>query len=241
MSKKYFFPSEPSPAADKPIKNFLPPGYTSAAIVFHPFVRMPLNWKPEKSHTPHMLFPVKEDTLLFGTPVSWEAVRKETGMNSIKELAIGLYMWIGGIYHEKAKPEIYKKLKDVIGISLFPPKEDQLSELVIQSFLEVIRCSGSRTVHFEKITDGSGSLVIDEMTTEDMLYLCEEPISLYDEKEDYIFTCYFDEPYSFIIGKRDIEGLCQNIGWEGIVCDENTTHAWFLEEKELKQFYSKDE
>ncbi|WP_113929143.1 DUF2711 family protein [Bacillus sp. P14.5] len=238
MSKNYFFPMEPEPVVDKPIKSFLPSEYVSAAIVLHPFVRMPFDWQPEKSYSPHMVFPTKEDSLSIGTPVSWETVKEEAGMESIKELAIGLNMWIGGIYHKKATPAVYNKLNEVIGTSLFPPKEDQLSELLINSYIDFIHSSGSKTVHFEKITYGSGSFIIDEMTTENRLYLCEEPVTLYDEKEEYIFTCYFDEPSSIVTSKRSLEPVFQSMGWEGILCDENTTHAWFLEEYELKRFYS---
>ncbi|MGM0845203.1 MAG: DUF2711 family protein [Bacillota bacterium] len=238
MSKNYFFPSKPNPATDKPIRSFLPSGYTSAAIVLHPFVRMPLDWMPEKSDKPHMVFPTKEDALSLGTPVSWESVRNEAEMNSIKELALGLNMWIGGIQPKYENPAIYKKLKSIIGSSLFPPKEDGLSEMLIDSFIDVIRTNGSKSLHFEKITNGSGSFIIDEISAEDKIFLCSEPITLYDEKEDLMITCYYDEPYSFIISKSSLEELFESKGWEGILCDKKLTHAWFLEEDKLKKFHS---
>ncbi|WP_113927039.1 DUF2711 family protein [Bacillus sp. P14.5] len=71
---EFFYPRIKSPEID-PLLSKLPKGYTFAAKIFFPFIKIPDDWESDKSDSPHQYYPIKGDILTYGTPLSWDTLR----------------------------------------------------------------------------------------------------------------------------------------------------------------------
>lgn len=69
---------------DESILTQLPYGFKSAAILLHPFIQMLLGWEQNKRKNQfEHIYPNDKEIMQYGTPVSWEKIRRDCGFNSI--------------------------------------------------------------------------------------------------------------------------------------------------------------
>ncbi len=207
----------------------LPKGYTSAAKIFYPFVKMPKDWKPRKSAIPHRYYPVKEDILKFGTILTWEEIRRKSGLKSIAEMSIAVTAAITGgeicrdVY---CRPELANAIDQVLGEHVYFPLEDELPILLMDDILKVLRSKGAETLQYVNLYGEEGSFSIKNFRLDEMIKLCSEPILLTDEREEFVFTCYFDEVSALFFTKGNCADALKGTQLEGILFDEETPLIW---------------
>ena len=81
----------------------LPSGFQAAAILFHPFVQMPVG------HGDHK-YPSNEELIQAGQPISWEQVMAESGLRTREELAYALLTSICALKKEYARLDLSERL-----------------------------------------------------------------------------------------------------------------------------------
>jgi hypothetical protein len=228
MNIKFFYPLGEDLEKD-PLVIHLPKGYKSA-IIFYPFVRMPDEWETvsKKSESPHMYYPCKEDIYDFGTPITWEEIRKRSGLKSIAEISIainaGITAGLGRKLYQRL--DLDQKVNDSLYKNEFYPMEDKISVLLIKEIIKVLGSNGSKKVQYAKVTEETGSYYLKDITKENMFNLCTEPITLMDDNEEFVFICFFDEASAIFLTKENIEKTLKNTSFEGVILDDETPLVW---------------
>lgn len=229
MPRDFFYPLAETPGKE-PLLKQLPEVYQSAAILFYPFIQMPEGWKSDISDNPHHYYPVHEDILHHGKPVTWEEMRQRSGLNRVAEVSIaihsGITLGLGrGIYTQLDLLD--EKIEPNMDEQMYLPQEDKLSPLIISNVLEVLKSNGAKKMKYINWMREHGSYEFKHMTEEQMLDLCKGPIMVMDEYEDFVCSCYFDEASAIFYSKKtNIQPLLASNGLEGVICDEETTILW---------------
>jgi hypothetical protein len=121
---------------ESPLLNQLPSDFRSAAILLHPFVRMPKGWEQNKRKNKHdHIYPTDDEMLHYGNPVSWKEIVLECEFKSLEELAVALKTSIGALRREFAREDLAEKLNSNIEEDLFYPHEDYTPVFPTQKFI----------------------------------------------------------------------------------------------------------
>ncbi|WP_407272454.1 DUF2711 family protein [Radiobacillus sp. PE A8.2] len=225
---EYFYPIGNDPE-NEPLLELLPNGYMFASKIFYPFIMMPKLWHSSNSEIPHKYYPVKEDILKFGKPLTWEELRKSSGLRNIAEMSIAVTAALTGAeYCRKVyrRPDLSNKLENHLVENIYFPLEDQFSVLLMRDMLSVLASNGAKRIKFATISGEQGTYKISDINAEMIIKLCSEPITICDENKDFIFTCNFDEVAAVFSAKKDCRELLTRNHLEGIIFDEKTPLVW---------------
>ena len=124
---------------DLPILSQLPNDFKSAAILFHPFIRMPSGWeKLKRKNLYQHIYPSDEEMFNLGQPISWKEVISKINLRSYKELSIALQTLTG------APSDEYKKLASYVKLNpdFYYPEEDRTSLFILNSLLKILCSKG---------------------------------------------------------------------------------------------------
>ena len=226
----YFYPlAENKDPETDPLMDQLPEGYTFAAKIFYPYVRMPKFPEAEKAaQSPN--YPSDEDILRYGEPVSWEEIRRLTGLADVSEVSIAIVpRLIGFLKHCRKiyqRPDLVEKLEESLPENILYPDEDRISVLLIQNILSVLSSNGATSIKYETLYGDKGTLEIKDIQLENIIYLSSQLITISDEYEEFSFTCFFDEVSAVFAAKKDCRELLVKSGFEGIIFDEKTPLVW---------------
>lgn len=214
---------------DVPVLSQLPSPFMSAAFLLHPFVQMPPGWEQAKrKHPSHHIYPSDGEILQLGTPVSWENMMKQSGLATFKEVAIALSnVWL----HKKyAKPHLAKKLNAIFQQNLYGPMEDTISIFLIEDVLNVLISKVSEWFYYvDPIEEKKEKMRINNVSPVEVTCLATCEILLVDENHEFAFMSEYDAYTTLLLSKEDnIHTLIQEYGWEAVICDNETTPAWFL-------------
>ncbi|MGM7701828.1 DUF2711 family protein [Pseudalkalibacillus sp. Hm43] len=222
----YFYPLNGDLEKD-PLLDQTPEKFRFAAIIFYPFVKMPIKWKAKKGANPHA-YPSNKDILKYGKPVYWNEIRDKSGLNNIAEMSIAVKSAISGesgrqIYQ---RPDLAIQMNDCLYKNIFYPLEDRLSIFQIDGILKILSSKGAKRIKYTKIHGEEGTYEINSIKTNDAINLCSGPITNTDENEDFVVACYFDEVSALCLAKEDIRDLLRKTKLEGIILDEKTPLVW---------------
>ncbi|MFS0861959.1 DUF2711 family protein [Fredinandcohnia sp. 179-A 10B2 NHS] len=109
---------------------------------------------------------------------------------------------------------------------MFYPLEDQISVLIIHDILSILASNGAKSIKYATLFGEQGTYNINEITPENITSLCSGLITITDEKEDFVFTCYFDEVSMLFFAKEDCRELLAKTMLEGIIFDVKTPLVW---------------
>lgn len=191
---------------------------------------MPPGWEQSKrTHPFQHLYPDDDEILKLGTPVSWESMMKQSGLASFKEVAIALSdAWL----HKKfTKPHLAKKLHSSLPPDMYYPMEDILSVFLMEDIMSVLASKGAKSFYYsDPIEERQVKMLISPIKPVEAagLALCE--ILITDEHHQFAFMSEYDAYTTLILSKKDhVRSLIQKYGWEAVICDHETTPAWFLD------------
>lgn len=225
---EFFYPIGKN-AENQPVLELLPDGYKFAANIFYPFVKMPNSRELRDNAQLNNQF-TNEDILRFGEPVSWEEIRKRSGLGDVSEVSIALIAYITGGGEDGRKiyqrPDLVKIMNESLDVNIFHPNEDEISVLLIKNILSVLGSNGAKRVKYTTLYGEQGTHKIKDITFEKMLSLCTTLITISDENEDFVFTCYFDEVTAIFFAKEDCRELLIKNGFEGIIFGKKTPLVW---------------
>ena len=215
---------------DSPIINQLPHGFKSIAILFSPFIQMPLGWEKAKRKTTYEhIYPNDEEILRYGKSVSWEKIKNDCQFNNAKELAMALITAIGGFRKEYSRPDLAEKLNLQSG--MYFPKEDSISVLMIDDILKILSSNGAKKFYFsEPVFDKSGWIEISKTNALQICGITRTEIILTDENMDFAFMSLYDSFVTLFLSKyENIENVIQKTKWEAFICGEDTYVNWYLQ------------
>ncbi|MGD6968348.1 DUF2711 family protein [Rossellomorea vietnamensis] len=226
---EFFYPLGDHPEKD-PLLSNLPTGYKFAANIFFPFIKMPADWKSDKSDSPHQYYPIKEDILKYGKPVSWNSLRKKCGFDSLGETskAVIASTFGSGVREIYRRPDLAKRLERVLDKQTYYPMEDEISVLLIDDIVAILASKGAKHLNYLTIYGEKQTYTLTEIDTDIKISLSSSsgPVTITDENEDFVFTCYFDEVSAIFFAKEDAKDLLEKTQLEGIIYDKNTPLIW---------------
>lgn len=214
---------------DAPIKNQLPQDFKSVAILFHPFIQMPIGWEQTKRKNPYEhIYPSDEEILKYGKPVLWEKIISDCELNNTKELAIALMTAISGLKKEYSRPDLAEKLN--LQSDVYFPSEDSISVVMLDDILKVLSLNGAKSFYYsEPIFDKNGWIEISETNALQISKITRSEIFLSDENMDFAFMSIYDSFITLFLSKNEsIENIVEKMNWESIICGEDTTVNWYL-------------
>ena len=222
---EFFYPIGEDPEND-PLLNELPKGYKFAAKIFYPFVKMPNDWKYEDDN-----YPTNEDLLRFGKPLSWEEIRKDSGLNNISEMSIAITaaaVLADGYFGRKIyqRPDLAEKLDESLTENILYPMMDGISVFLIHHMLSVLASKGAKSIKYATLYGEQGTHKIKDLNLETINLLCDNIITISDENEDFVFTCYFDEVEAVFFAKEDCREVLVRNGLEGVIFGEKAPLVW---------------
>ena len=219
---EFFYPIGEDPEND-PLLNELPKGYKFAAKIFYPFVKMPNDWNLEDDN-----YPTNEDLLRFGKPLTWEEIRKDSGLNNIAEMSIAVTAAIFGGIGRKIyqRPDLAEKLDESLAKNIFYPMVDEISVHLIHPILSVLASKGAKSIKYATLYGEKGTHKIKDLNLDTIHLLCADIITISDENEDFVFTCYFDEVDTVLFAKEDCREVLVRNGLEGIIFGKKTPLVW---------------
>ncbi|KMY44333.1 hypothetical protein AC622_08790 [Bacillus sp. FJAT-27916] len=209
---EFFYPIGENPEND-PFLNGLPNGYKFAACIFYPFVKMQNDWKSEDD-----TYPTNEDLLRFGKLLSWEEIRKDSGLNNISEMSIAVTaaaVLADGYFGRKIyqRPDLAKKLDESLTENILYPMMDQISVFLIHRILSVLASKGAKSIKYATLYGEQGTHEIKDLNLETINLLCDDIITISDDNEELVFTCYFDEVQALFLQKKITERYWSEMGW----------------------------
>ena len=222
---EFFYPIGEDPE-NAPLLSELPKGYKFAAKIFYPFVKMPNDWKSEDD-----TYPTNEDLLRFGKALSWEELRKDSGLNTISEMSIAVTsaaVLADGYFGRKIyqRPDLAKKLDESLTENILYPMMDGVSVFIIHHILSVLASKGAKSIKYATLYGEQGTHEIKDLTLENINLICADIITISDENEDFVFTCYFDEVGAVFFAKEDCREVLVRNGLEGVIFGEKTPLVW---------------
>ncbi|WP_039075092.1 MULTISPECIES: DUF2711 family protein [Bacillus] len=215
---------------ESPILKQIPAEYTSAAILFSPFIQMPEGWEKEKRKNEYEhIYPNDEEVREKGKAVSWKKVKSSCGFQTNAELALALMTSIGALRDECGREDLAEVLHGNINEGLFYPSEDHISNFHISSLVEVFRSNGANQFYYsEPIIENSGFLEITETNLQTVLDDAAAELMLTDKKMDFVLMSVYDSFITVFLAKGgNINELVQLMGWEAMICDEGTHISWY--------------
>ncbi|EDL66669.1 DUF2711 family protein [Bacillus sp. SG-1] len=223
----FFYPLKGDLEKD-PVLIQLPKDYYFSAKIFYPFIKMPVDWKSERSAYPHIFYPVKEDILKFASPVSWAYVKEKCGFNSISDVSKAVTAGITGGIGRKIyrRPDLLIRLNEVIDENTYYPREDEFPVIIMKNIFKVLGSKGATSIQYVNLYDERGTYKINEIDRNILLQLCSGPITITDENEDFVFTCYFDEVSALFFAKEDVREILVQSGLEGVILGDDTPLVW---------------
>ncbi|QEL85631.1 DUF2711 family protein [Bacillus mycoides] len=214
-----------------PILNQLPNNFKSAAILPHPFVKMPLGWEQTKQKNSYRhIYPNDEEILKLGIPVKWNEMLNDCGLTTYKELAIALKTSIGALRKKYAKEDLADKLNSTFKQDLYYPTEDSTSVFLISDILKILGSMGANHLYYsDPIFDNSGALKINNITSLEICDLSPKELILTDENMDFAFMSVYDSFITLFLAKSEnMNHIVQLMNLEAIICDDKTYINWYL-------------
>ncbi|MGY0434833.1 DUF2711 domain-containing protein [Bacillus rugosus] len=215
---------------ESPILKQIPVEYTSAAILFSPFIQMPEGWeKAKRKNDYEHIYPNDEEIREKGKAVSWKKVMSSCGFQTHAELALALMTSIGALRDECAREDLAEVLHANINGDLYYPSEDHISNFHIPGLVKVFGANGSNRFYYsEPIVDNSGFLDITKANLQTILDEAAAELILTDKKMDFVFMSVYDSFINVFLAKdENINDLVQRMGWEAMICDESTYIRWY--------------
>jgi hypothetical protein len=213
----------------------IPKYFNSAAILLHPFVRMPSGWtKSKKNHHPYKhIYPTDEEILNQAKPVLWKTVMDKCGLTSFEEVKMALMTSIGALNEDYARSDLADLLNTNLKQDIYYPTEDKTSVLLLKGILEVLGSKGADSLHYsEPILDNSGSLNLKEVKPLKIYELSSAELIVTNENMDYAFMSIYDSFNTLFLSQQEnVKEIVQKMKWEAIICDNNTYMGWFLSKK----------
>ncbi|MDR4433498.1 DUF2711 family protein [Bacillus tequilensis] len=215
---------------ESPILQQVPVEYSSAAIIFSPFIQMPEGWeKAKRKNDYEHIYPNDDDIRGKGKAVSWKKVMSSCGFKTHAELALALMTSIGALRDECAREDLADLLHVNIKGDLFYPSEDHISPFHIPSLVKVLGANGSNRFYYaEPIVENSGFLDITEANLRTVLDDAAAELILMDDKMDFVFMSVYDSFINVFLAKDEsINEWVRLMDWEAMICDESTHISWY--------------
>ncbi|MEC1839676.1 DUF2711 family protein [Bacillus amyloliquefaciens] len=212
-----------------PILRQLPKPFTSAAFLFHPFVRMPDGWEEQKRKRPfEHIYPSDEEIITMGRPVSWNTVMTICGLRSEKETALALMTAVMALRDEYAQPESAELLNRLYPADLYLPSDDVTSPFLIPGLLDVFRSKGiERCIYYEPVEE-KGIFSLNQTAPLDVCGLLQADMIIADEKRRAAFLSMYDSFTTlFLMEDQDMPSVVRAMNWEAVICSDTTCINWF--------------
>ncbi|SFX83981.1 Protein of unknown function [Thermoactinomyces sp. DSM 45891] len=211
-----------------PILNQLPNRFKFAAILFHPFIKMPFEWGKERS-SDDGIYPSNEEILDYGYPVTWQEIMSDNGLTSHDEVALALKTSIHALRKEYAREDLASKLNSNLKPEIYYPTEDNTSVFILDNFLRLFSAKGIKELCFsDPLLGRNGVLNINGTTPLDICDLADNELILTDMDMNYAFMNLHDSFTTlFFTTDEDIKGFLRSANCEFIVCDGQTGVNWY--------------
>ena len=213
------------PPADTPIKEYYKGVFEEIFIFFHPFIK-PKTMEYELFCP--STYPGKNDIIENCEAITWEQIVEMTGINSTRQLDIGLRTLISGLKAKYENKDVAKVIESVcLEKRMIPPTEGFFPEFLMNAILQQIIKEGH-----EWIWCG------DEFSTERKLEYIEDLIAdnhvfrnahmnLFTNDNKILITTHWDSHFSMLCSDNyTVNKIVEACNLEGFYCSENTEIYW---------------
>ena len=197
--------------------------FLSAAIVFHPFFKIPKNLIKGE-------YPSIQEIVEEAESISWKDVMKQIEFNSYKELTLALDGYYWGFPKDDKQKFLLEYLVERLPQDTYIPYEDMISPFILQSFISYLKQRGDNMMNYQVFHDEKPTEVdLNQVDINIIRDICEQPTTVISIDGNIALTCYFDSSYSLLLSKENnIEQLVESMNVESMVCDETMTSDWFF-------------
>ena len=223
--------------SDMPVLAQLPEGFHSAAIVFHPILKMPDEWHVVKSHDGTIEYPNDDEELKYGIPMKWSYIMKHCGFTEYREMCIALQTRIGALNDKYKRDDLYEKLATYIDENerLFYPDEDNAPIGMIKELLSILQLEGAKQfTRVEEIySEMNGEYRFDDFDNVRRIPRFFKEAFIYSEDKRFAFLGVYDAFFTvFMSSEHEINSVLKQFDIEGFECTEDTTISWHIKNSE---------
>lgn len=215
---------------ESPILSQIPNNFSSAAILLHPFIQMPLGWEKtkRKSNGEHT-YPTDKEVLQSGIPIRWETIVHQSELKNREELAIALKTSISAMRREYSRKDLAKKLNTNLKSDQYYPGEDFPSVFLISELLNVLSLKGATRLNYsDPWFNKNGTLELKNINPLEVSELSLNELMITDENMDFAFMNVYDSFITlFMFKDENINDILISVDCEAIVCDKNTYINWY--------------
>lgn len=209
-----------------PVKEFYKGVFEEVFVFFHPFI------KPKTSA--YDLFDPASDTNRSEIrknceAVAWKQFLTLAGIDSYKQLDIGLRTSISGLREEyqdvRMAELIHKTCREN---EMSAPSEGCFPEIIMNELLEALKTLGHEWLWFgDEFCTERKLMYIDELARDNNLL--DQGKNLFTHDNGILITTHWDSHFSFLCSdKKTVEQLVRVSGLEGFYCNEQTKIYWSL-------------
>ncbi len=149
---------------------------------------MPYEWESKKSKTPHHYYPLKEDIIKYGTPLSWDFLRKKCNFESISEMSKAVIACVFGfgVREIYQRGDLAKRLESVLDKQIYYPMEDEFSVFLIEDIISILSSNGAKYLNYLTIQGEKETYLLTEINTDIKLRLFSSsgPATITNENEN---------------------------------------------------------
>lgn len=211
------------------------PEYKSAAILFHPFVKMPNGWEvPIENKHINRMFPSDNEALLYGQELSWRVVMEMSGLSSPYEIEVALQTYIGALGKKNMNQDMANRLDNKMVDGLYMPNEDEPTIFLLEKMLNVLRLTGAKSITCKDLIETGDTFLAETVKATDISSFPFGSIErhLYDDQKQFYFYSLVDSFFTIMFSKeKEIKPIVAAANMEGIICTKETTALWQFEHK----------
>lgn len=216
---------------DIAIKEFYKGVFEEVFIFFHPFIKpKTIDYELFKPDT----YPSKNDIRDNCEMVTWKEFVTLAGLNSFRQLDIGLRTNILGLKKEYQDLQSAKLVQETCEKEkIVQPAEGLFPEFIMNNLLESIKTIGHEWIWHgdEFCTERTLEYIDDFINNNNMLDdLKNGKRNLFTHDNNILITTHWDSHFSLLCSdKETVEQLVKSSGLEGFYCSEETEMYWSLD------------
>ncbi|MBI9015549.1 MAG: DUF2711 family protein [Clostridiales bacterium] len=202
--------------------------YTSAAILFHPFVQV--NRSTNAFEKDGELYPSTKEILTNTLRCRWQSINEYLRFNSFDELELGLKSSNGSLNKNYANFDFANRLERKLPKNIFLPNSDQISEYILQDIFDYfIKKDKERFFWKDPLTGNSGFRNTKGLDL-DSIYNCFlSEMFIEDENKEFALLSVYDSFYTILYSSEDkIDEILNTINVDYKKCDNETTDHWYI-------------
>jgi len=190
-------------------------------------------------------YPTEKEIFEHGKPISWDTIKKGAGFSGFSEINKALETSIGALNSAFSKPELYDQLtRYATKQNYWHPTEGEFNTLSKVAIYKAFKLLDQHKICvIDKFYERRSILDLDSLTIHDFVQeIGNDDYYIYSVDKELLFTIDWDSFFFLIASSQEnMNQIIEAKLVEGFLCDENTEHAWDMDQKENSTMANMDQ